>query len=75
MNRYGFEKMYIDSFIKSIFVYTGRKKKLTNYFKLCKNDLILGEQKRKIIIFKKLIKTIIPNFILKFIEKNKKVEY
>lgn len=26
MNRYGFEKIYLDTLIKSIFIYTGKKK-------------------------------------------------
>ena len=32
MNRYGFEKVYIDSFIRSIFIYTGKKKKIDKLF-------------------------------------------
>ena len=62
MNRYGFEKIYLDTFIKSIFVYTGKKKKLINYFELCRNDLIDGEKARKFRFFKNLIKFLIPKF-------------
>ncbi len=77
MNRYGFEKIYLDSLIKSIFVYTGKKKNLINYYELCRNDLIAAEKTRKIQIFKNLIKFFIPMFILKIIRKirNKKINF
>lgn len=77
MNRYGFEKVYIDTLIKSIFIYTGKTKKLVNYYQLCKNDLIAAEKTRKIQILKNLIKVIMPIFILKLIRKirNKKINY
>ena len=52
MNRYGFEKIYLDTLIKSIFIYTGKKENLINYFELCRNDLITAERTRKIQIFK-----------------------
>ena len=69
MNRYGFEKIYLDTLIKSIFLYTGKKRRLINNFKLCKIDLIHAERTRKIQIFKNLIKFIIPTFILRILRK------
>jgi len=77
MNRYGFEKIYLDTLIKSIFIYTGKKKSLINYFELCRNDLISAEKTRKIQIFKNLIKFFIPMFFLKIIRKirNSKIKF
>ena len=77
MNRYGFEKIYLDSLIKSIFIYTGKKSPMINYFKLCRNDLIQAERARKIQILKNFIKIFLPSFILEFIRKiiNKKITY
>lgn len=77
MNRYGFEKIYLDTLIKSIFVYTGKKKKLINYYELCKNDLLVAEKTRKAQIFKNIMKFFIPLFILKLIRKlrNKRIKY
>ena len=77
MNRYGFKKIYIDTLIKSIFIYTGEKTNLVNYFELCRDDLISAEKTRKLQIFKNLIKFFIPIFILKIIRKirNKKIEF
>ena len=77
MNRYGFQKIYLDTLIKSIFVYTGKKKPLINYFELCRRDLLLAEKTRKVQVLKNLIKFFIPNFILKFMRKirNKKIDY
>ncbi|MBA1337978.1 MAG: Methyltransferase domain-containing protein [Pelagibacterales bacterium] len=77
MNRYGFKKVYLDTFIKSIFIYTGKKESLINYFELCRNDLIIAEKTRKIQIFINLIKFFIPIFILKIIRKirNKKINF
>tara|TARA_Y100000816_G_C26074664_1_gene565573 strand:- start:121 stop:1176 length:1056 start_codon:yes stop_codon:yes gene_type:complete len=69
MNRYGFEKVYLDSLISSIFVYTGDKSTLINYYHKCSEDLIAAEKFRKFQIFKKLIKKIIPSFIVKIIKK------
>jgi hypothetical protein len=67
MNRYGFKKIYLDTLIKSIFIYTGEKKSLINYFELCQNDLISAEKTRKLQIFKNFIKLFIPTFFLKLI--------
>ena len=55
MNRYGFKRIYLDSLIKSIFIYTGKKKELINYFDLCKKDLLAAEKIRKIQIFKNIL--------------------
>ena len=65
MNRHGFEKVYLDSLIKSIFIYTGKTQKLINYFNLCRSDLIIAEKTRKIKIFKNFIKLFIPEYIFK----------
>jgi|TARA_B110000027_G_C16112659_1_gene298503 hypothetical protein len=64
MNRYGFEKLYINSNIESLFIYTGNKKKLINHFNEVKNDLIQAEYTRKICLIKKFIKKFIPKKIL-----------
>ncbi len=77
MNRYGFEKIYIDSQIKSVFVFTGRKKKLINYYNKCRQDLFEGEKARKIQIIKNLIKFFLPAKIINLISKvrNKKIKF
>ncbi len=77
MNRYGFEKVYLDSLIKSIFIYTGKKSKLINYFDLCKRDLISAEKTRKIQITKNFLKLLIPNFMIKMIRifRKKKIKF
>ena len=71
MNRYGFEKVYMDTFIRSIFIYTGRKKTLINYFQNVCDDLIAGEKFKKKQIFKNFLKIFIPNLILNQIRKIK----
>jgi len=77
MNRYGFKKIYIDTEIKSIFIYTGVKKVLVNYFELVRNDLISAEKTRKMQIFKNIIKFFTPIFVLKIIRsiRNKKIDF
>ena len=77
MNRYGFEKIYSDTLIKSIYIYTGNKKNLVNYYETVKNDLIYAEKTRRFQIFKNCIKFLIPFFILKIIRKirNKKIKF
>ena len=77
MNRYGFDKIYSDTLIKSIYIYSGNKKKLINYYKTVKNDLIYAENTRRFHIFKNCIKLLIPFFILKIIRKirNKKIKF
>ena len=69
MNRYGFEKLYIDKEIRSIFIYTGKKMKLINYYKRVINDIKEAEKTRKKYIFRNIIKLLIPNFFLKLIKK------
>ena len=69
MNRYGFEKLYIDKEIRSIFIYTGKKKKLINYYNRVINDIKEAEKTRKKHIFKNIIKLLIPDFFLKLIKK------
>ena len=77
MNRFGFEKIYIDSFIKSIFVYTGKKSKLINYYDKCRMDLKAAERTRKIQILKNIVKKVLPFFLIKIIKKirYKKINY
>ena len=65
MNRHGFEKVYLDSLIKSIFIYTGKTQKLINYFNFCRSDLIIAEKTRKIKIFKKFYKVIYTGIYFK----------
>jgi len=64
MNRYGFEKVYIDSEIRAIFIYTGIKKGLKNYYNQVKDDLIKAESKRKKLAIRKIVKAFIPNKVL-----------
>ena len=71
MNRYGFEKIYIDTRIKSIFIYTGKIGNLVNHYELCYKDLIAAEKKRKFQIFKNLIKKYMPTFIIRIFRKMK----
>ena len=77
MNRYGFEKVYSDTLIKSIYIYTGNKKNLVNYYETVKYDLIDAEKTRRFQIFKNCIKFLIPFFILRIIRKirNKKIKF
>jgi len=69
MNRYGFEKLYIDNKIRSLFIYTGKKTKLINYYEKCKKDLHQAEKIRKKGILKNAIKLFIPKSLLKLIKK------
>ena len=69
MNRHGFEKIYIDSNIKSVFIFTGQKKPLINYYHNVKQDLIKAESVRKKFIIKNYIKKLIPNKILEIKRK------
>ena len=77
MNRYGFEKLYIDSEIKSLFIYTGKKSNLINNYPKVFQDLILAEKKRKIHCVQNFIKLFIPNNLLSIIRKirNKRINY
>jgi hypothetical protein len=64
MNRHGFQKLYINSNIESLFIYTGIKKNLINNFSKVRNDLIQAERVRKICLIKKFIKKFVPKRIL-----------
>ena len=77
MNRYGFEKLYIDSEIKSLFIYTGKKSNLINNYPKVFQDLILAEKRRKIHCVQNFIKLFIPNNLLSIIRKirNKRINY
>ena len=77
MNRYGFEKLYIDSEIKSLFIYTGKKSNLINNYPKVLQDLIHAEKKRKIHCVQNFIKLFIPNNLLSIIRKirNKRINY
>ena len=77
MNRYGFERVYIDSQIKSVFIFTGRKKNLINYYDKCRHDLFEGEKARKIQIIKNFIKLFLPSKIINLVSKvrNKKIKF
>ena len=77
MNRYGFEKLYIDSEIKSLFIYTGKKSNLINNYLKVLQDLILAERRRKIHCVQNFIKLFIPNNLLSIIRKirNKRINY
>lgn len=77
MNRYGFDKIYSDTLVKSIYIYSGNKKDLINYYKTVKHDLICAEKTRRFQILKNCIKLLIPFFILKIIRKirNKKIKF
>ena len=69
MNRYGFKKIYLDSQIKSIFVYTGKLEKLVNYFERCKVDL-LRLKKLENSNFKKYYKIIYSKLYFYIFKKN-----
>jgi hypothetical protein len=77
MNRYGFEKVYLDSFVRSIFIYTGKKSNLINYYDKCYKDLRSAENTRRIRILKKILnlryvlKKILPSFLVNFIKNLK----
>lgn len=64
MNRFGFKKIYMDSFIRSIFVYTGKKKILINFYKKVENNLKNARKFKYKQMLKNFVKIFIPNFIL-----------
>ena len=74
MGRYGFKKLYLDSEIRGLFVYTGNKIELENYFDKVKEDLIIAEKKRKHQGLKNFVKFMTPKILLelkrKFLKKN-----
>ena len=67
MARHGFKKVYMDSFIRAIFIYTGKKKRLINNYKNTYSDLLAAERFRKSQINKNRLKIYIPKFILRII--------
>ena len=77
MNRFGFEKLYINSFIKSLFIYTGKKSNLINNYPKVFQDLMLAEKKRKIHCVQNFIKIFFPNNLLSIIRRirNKRINY
>ena len=72
MNRYGFEKVYIDSRIWAIFRYTGQKHDLRNFYSEVKVDLEIAERLRYKFIIQNFIKLFLPNTLIKFIRYLKK---
>ncbi len=70
MNRYGFEKIYIDSHIRGIFKYTGKKSELKNFFSKTYNDLKLAEKRRKYEALKRVVKKILPQKIIDLLKKS-----
>ena len=77
MGRYGFEKLYIDSEIKSVFIYTGKKSNLINNYPKVFQDLMLAEKRRRIHCVQNFIKLFIPNNLLSIIRRirNKRINY
>jgi len=77
MNRHGFEKLYIDREIKSLFIYTGKKSNLINNYPKVLQDLILAERRRKIHCLQNFIKLFIPSNLLLTIRKirNRRINY
>ena len=77
MNRYGFEKLYIDSETRSLFIYTGKKSNLINNYPKVFQDLILAEKRRKIHSVQNFIKLFIPKNLIAIIRKirNKSINY
>jgi len=73
MNRYGFERVYLDSEIKGIFKYTGiLQEKVCNNFVRVKNDLIAAENKRFKYTLQSHIRKHIPKFFLNLLRNIRK---
>ena len=73
MSRYGFEKVYLDSEIKGIFRYTGKKKTMVaNNFLQVKNDLEIAEKNRFKYTALSLIRKSIPSVLLNLLRKIRK---
>jgi len=77
MNRYGFKKINMNSFIRGVFIYTGKKKKIKNYYKTVCNDIVNAEKFRIKQIFINFLKIFIPTVFIKQIRKIKdnSIEY
>lgn len=73
MNRHGFKKIYLDSEVRSLFIYSGERKSLYNFYKKCEEDLVLAEKRRKFEILKKIIKCLLPRMLIKFLHKINKL--
>ena len=71
MNRYGFKKIYMNSFIRGVFIYIGKKKKIKNYYKTVCNDIVNAEKFRIKQIFINFLKIFIPTVFIKQIRKIK----
>ena len=69
MNRYGFKKLYLDSKTRSIFIYTGQKNVLINYFSTLYQDLLLAEKRRRFEALKKFLRIILPVKIVNLAKK------
>ena len=73
MSRYGFEKVYLDSEIKGIFRYTGKKKTtVVNNFLRVKNDLEIAENNRFRYTALSHIRKSIPSALLNIFRKMRK---
>ena len=73
MSRYGFEKVYLDSEIKGIFRYTGKKKTtVANNFLRVKNDLEIAENNRFRYTALSHIRKSIPSALLNIFRKIRK---
>ena len=69
MNMNGFHKIYIDSHVRSLFIYTGVKGEFKNYFEKTYQDLILAEKTRKFYALKRIIRKILPNAFVELLKK------
>lgn len=69
MNRNGFKKIYIDSYIRGLFVYTGESERLVNFYKNIKVDLLSAEKKRKFYFFVKIIKSLLPSKLISLLTR------
>ena len=69
--------LYLDSEIRGLFVYTGNKIELENYFDKVKEDLIIAEKKRKHQGLKNFVKFMTPKILLELKRKllKKNIDY
>ena len=71
MSRYGFKKIYIDSYTRGLFIYTGESESLLNFYKNVKADLLSAEKKRKFSFFKKIVKSLLPSKFIRLLTRFK----
>ena len=71
MNRYGFKKIHINSYIRGLFIYTGENKNLLNFYENVKKDLLYAEKMRKLSFYKKIIKSFLPSKFTMLLSKLK----